>query len=226
MTCHWCKHYRRRRLFKDVCVHPEKDFKIVKMKSGEKCKYFDPRQTCTTCALRCSPEDKACNVASDGSCSMWKLRVLGKHGGCRLSKWAEKHGLKEKNKDETKKYVPNPERVKEKLWCKFDLHRERNLLRGQLSFVPRDLMPKDPHNRGKLFSVVDSMRDMRVCANGGYADAQQDQLKPEDGGEVPLRGDGVLPEVRGVPGVRAGCEEAGYAFEEPIRIPRDDVDLG
>lgn len=85
MTCQWCKHYRYRITSKTrLCVAPGSDGKILDAKHGAApCPKFDPRRICTTCAFRCTPEDKSTLTGENDRCPKWKLRQIAAWGGRR-----------------------------------------------------------------------------------------------------------------------------------------------
>jgi hypothetical protein len=101
MTCQWCVDYRRRG-GSSVCVRPGGDGQVIPRKGGPApCKHFRPRRSCTTCALRCSPEDKA-SLAGASGCQRWTLREVESWGGYRRTPdWrARKNGLTPKKKED------------------------------------------------------------------------------------------------------------------------------
>lgn len=87
MTCQWCKYYRRRVGDLTVCLHPERNWTTIEVKGGGTCEFFDPRRNCTTCAHRCTQEERQKNMDLEGNCSMWNLRQLGRWGGFRRRSW-------------------------------------------------------------------------------------------------------------------------------------------
>ena len=82
MTCQWCKHYRRRGKT-TICLAPGGTGKVIEIESSSPtCPNFSARKSCTTCALRCLPEEKEALLGPDG-CQKWALRQLSSWGGSR-----------------------------------------------------------------------------------------------------------------------------------------------
>ena len=82
MTCQWCKHYRRRGKT-TLCLAPGGTGKVIEIESSSPtCPNFIARKSCTTCALRCLPDEKEALQGPDG-CPKWTLRQLSSWGGLR-----------------------------------------------------------------------------------------------------------------------------------------------
>lgn len=83
MTCQWCKHYRRRGKAV-LCLSPDGDGKVIAIDAkSQTCPKFIARKSCTTCGLRCLPEEKESFLQGPDGCPKWTLRKLSSWGGSR-----------------------------------------------------------------------------------------------------------------------------------------------
>lgn len=83
MTCQWCKYYRRRGK-NALCLAPGGTGKVIEIDSSSPtCPNFNARKSCTTCALRCLPEEKEALLQGPDGCPKWTLRQLSSWGGSR-----------------------------------------------------------------------------------------------------------------------------------------------